>query len=222
MALIEAAPNQHHQSTNGAYKRPTGTDGRVAQHLARPGNPQLGAIAAWLPPAKAMGSHGGLRRGCAGYRTGDRYGQAGVGLVAGWRNRLRRAGAGVAEGALAGRAAHRDRLAGRRRALGLTQEELAAVLGVERSTVVRWEAGATQPLPWLRPKLARALHVPAGQLAELLGGPAPPGPGDRRAAAAPVPRQLPAAVAGFTGRAGELAALTGMLEQAGTACRGRW
>jgi DNA-binding SARP family transcriptional activator/tetratricopeptide (TPR) repeat protein len=35
-------------------------------------------------------------------------------------------------------------------------------------------------------------------------------------AASPVPRQLPAAVAGFTGRAAELAALTGMLDQAGT------
>jgi DNA-binding SARP family transcriptional activator len=33
---------------------------------------------------------------------------------------------------------------------------------------------------------------------------------------APVPRQLPAAVAGFTGRTAELAALTGMLDQAGT------
>ena len=104
------------------------------------------------------------------------------------------------------RAAPRDRLAARRRALGLTQEDLAARLQIERSTVVRWEAGATRPLPWLQPKLARALHVPAGQLAELLGGPAPPGPGDRGPAAAPVPRQLPAAVAGFTGRAGELAA----------------
>jgi DNA-binding SARP family transcriptional activator len=34
--------------------------------------------------------------------------------------------------------------------------------------------------------------------------------------ASPVPRQLPAAVAGFTGRAAELTALTGMLDQAGT------
>jgi tetratricopeptide (TPR) repeat protein/transcriptional regulator with XRE-family HTH domain len=119
----------------------------------------------------------------------------------------------VAEDAGGRRAAHRDRLAGRRRAVGLTQEGLAARLGVERSTVVRWEAGATEPLPWLRPKLAKALHVPAGQLAELLGGPAAVGP-TRAEAAAPVPRQLPAAVADFTGRTAQLAALTRMLDQA--------
>jgi DNA-binding XRE family transcriptional regulator len=52
----------------------------------------------------------------------------------------------VADDARAGRAIRRDWLAARRRALGLTQEDLAALLGVERSTVVRWEWGATQPL----------------------------------------------------------------------------
>ena len=87
------------------------------------------------------------------------------------------------------------------------------MLQIERSTVVRWEAGATQPLPWIWPKLARALEVRAGQLAELLGASAPGDP-DRRESAAPVPRQLPAAMTGFTGRAAELATLTGMLEQA--------
>jgi transcriptional regulator with XRE-family HTH domain len=126
----------------------------------------------------------------------------------------------VADDAGAGRAGKRDRLAARRRALGLTQEDLAALLGVERSTVARWERGATQPLPWIRPKLAKALQVPAAQLAELLGG-VPARPDSRRpAATAPVPRQLPAAVAGFTGRAGELAALTGMLGQAGAGAPG--
>ena len=138
----------------------------------------------------------------------------GVNLAAGWRNRLRRAGLAVAKDVKTGRPAHRDRLAARRRALGLTQEDLAALLGVERSTVVRWEAGATEPLPWLRPKLAKVLQIPLGRLTELLGGPAPAGPGDRRPAAAPVPRQLPSAVADFTGRVPELAALTRMLEQA--------
>ncbi len=126
----------------------------------------------------------------------------------------------MADDTKARRAARRDRLAGRRRALGLTQEDLAARLGVERSTVGRWERGTTQPLPWIRPKLAKVLQVPAGQLAELLDGPAPSGAGGREPAAAPVPRQLPAAVAGFTGRAGELAALTRMLEDAGAGAPG--
>jgi transcriptional regulator with XRE-family HTH domain len=131
-------------------------------------------------------------------------------------------GMAVAGDVGAGRAVPRDRLAARRRALGLTQEDLAAVLGVERSTVVRWERGATRPPPWLQPRLARALRVPAGRLAGLLAGPAPAGADDRGPAAAPVPvpRQLPAAVAGFTGRAGELAALTRMLDQIGAGAPG--
>jgi transcriptional regulator with XRE-family HTH domain len=37
-------------------------------------------------------------------------------------------------------AARRGRLAQRRKAVGQTQEQLAARLGVERTTVVRWEA----------------------------------------------------------------------------------
>jgi len=77
----------------------------------------------------------------------------------------------VADDVKAGRAAPRDRLAGRRRALGLTQEELAALLDIDRSTVVRWERGTTQPLPWIRPKVAKVLQIPVGQLDELLGGP---------------------------------------------------
>lgn len=39
-------------------------------------------------------------------------------------------------------AAKRQRLAARRKAVGLTQEHLAERLGVERSTVVRSESGA--------------------------------------------------------------------------------
>jgi len=126
----------------------------------------------------------------------------------------------VADDVKAGRAAPRDRLAGRRRALGLTQEELAALLDIDRSTVVRWERGTTQPLPWIRPKVAKVLQIPVGQLDELLGGPALPGLGDRGPAAAPVPRQLPAAVPDFTGRTGELAALARILEQTGAGAPG--
>jgi transcriptional regulator with XRE-family HTH domain len=62
----------------------------------------------------------------------------------------------------------RQRLSQRRKVVGLTQESLAQRLGVERSTVARWEAGATQPVPSMRPNVARALQVSIDQLAELL------------------------------------------------------
>src|SRR5918998_1611547 len=65
-------------------------------------------------------------------------------------------------------ALRRQGLARRRKAVGLTQEALAQRLGVERSTVVRWEAGDTEPLPSIRPHVAQALHVSLDQLAELL------------------------------------------------------
>jgi tetratricopeptide (TPR) repeat protein/transcriptional regulator with XRE-family HTH domain len=117
------------------------------------------------------------------------------------------------DGAAKDRAGKRGRLTQRRKAVGLTQEQLAEQLGVERTTVARWERGETQPLAWLQPKLARALEVSADRIEELLAvGDAPASPGGRAAA---VPRQLPAAVADFTGRAGELAALTRILDQAG-------
>jgi len=119
----------------------------------------------------------------------------------------------MSDGAAKTGAAKRGRLAQRRKAVGLTQEQLAGQLGVERTTVVRWERGETQPLPWLRPRLARALAVSADRIEELLAaGSAPASPPDRAAA---VPRQLPAAVADFTGRAAELQALTRVLDQAG-------
>ncbi|MGH3778940.1 MAG: helix-turn-helix domain-containing protein [Pseudonocardiaceae bacterium] len=65
-------------------------------------------------------------------------------------------------------APRRQGLSQRRKAVGLTQESLAERLGVERSTVVRWEAGDTEPLPSMRPNLARVLQVSIDQLAELL------------------------------------------------------
>ncbi len=62
----------------------------------------------------------------------------------------------------------RRALAERRKVVGYTQEQLAAVLDVERSTVVRWEAGETTPQPWCRPKLAGALAVSVDELDALL------------------------------------------------------
>jgi transcriptional regulator with XRE-family HTH domain len=67
----------------------------------------------------------------------------------------------------------RQRLAQRRKALGYSQERLAEHLGVERSTVARWEAGETEPQPWLRRRIARVLQVSAQQLEELLADPVP-------------------------------------------------
>ena len=64
----------------------------------------------------------------------------------------------------------RHTLAGRRRVVGYTQEQLAEVLGVERTTVVRWEAGEACPQPWCRPKLARALDVSVEELDTMLAG----------------------------------------------------
>lgn len=68
-------------------------------------------------------------------------------------------------------ATKRRALAERRKAVGKSQEQLAALVGVERSTVVRWEAGETTPLPWCRPKLARALAVSLDTLSVLLATP---------------------------------------------------
>lgn len=62
----------------------------------------------------------------------------------------------------------RRALAERRRVVGYTQEQLAEVLDVERSTVVRWEAGETTPQPWCRPKLAEALAVSVDELDAML------------------------------------------------------
>ena len=65
-------------------------------------------------------------------------------------------------------ACRRQELTRRRKAVGFTQESLAEQLGVERSTIIRWEAGESEPLPSIRPNLARALQVSIDQLAELL------------------------------------------------------
>jgi transcriptional regulator with XRE-family HTH domain len=105
----------------------------------------------------------------------------------------------MGDGAAANGAAKRDRLAQRRKAAGLTQEQLAAELGVERTTVVRWERGQTQPQPWLRPRLAKALGVSADRIEELLAADAAPARPEAQAAA--VPPELPAAVADSAGRA---------------------
>jgi transcriptional regulator with XRE-family HTH domain len=62
----------------------------------------------------------------------------------------------------------RDRLAARRRAMSFTQEAFAERLGVDVSTVRRWESGRTEPLPWQRENIARVLQVSPGRLDELI------------------------------------------------------
>ncbi|MFE5565078.1 multiprotein-bridging factor 1 family protein [Amycolatopsis japonica] len=55
-----------------------------------------------------------------------------------------------------------------RSAAGHTQETLAFALGVSVSTVGRWEAGASEPLPTTRPKLAKLLNMSLAQLDQVL------------------------------------------------------
>lgn len=62
----------------------------------------------------------------------------------------------------------RLRLIQRRKALGFTQEDLAAHLGCERTTIIRWERAETEPQPWLRPRIAQLLRLTAEELGDLL------------------------------------------------------
>jgi DNA-binding XRE family transcriptional regulator len=65
-------------------------------------------------------------------------------------------------------ARRRVALVGARKATGHTQESLAAELHVDRSTVIRWEAGDHAPLPYLWPRLARLLGQSPEQLRALI------------------------------------------------------
>lgn len=71
-------------------------------------------------------------------------------------------------------------LAKRRRALGYSQEKLAQLLGVDRTTVGRWESGRIDPQPPQRRGLASALEISFQELDALLAparatGQEPPG-----------------------------------------------
>lgn len=101
---------------------------------------------------------------------------------------------------------------------GLTQEELAARSGVSVSTIRGLETGQ-RPNPRLASvrQLAEALELPPGEHEELLSAAlgttvSPSAPPQTEAGLRVLPRQLPAAPAGFTGRAAELARLTHALD----------
>jgi transcriptional regulator with XRE-family HTH domain/tetratricopeptide (TPR) repeat protein len=64
--------------------------------------------------------------------------------------------------------ARRRHLAERRRALGFSQETLAHHLGVDRTTVGRWERGETEPTPYLQPRLGKLLNTTPDALPALL------------------------------------------------------
>ncbi|GAB2981290.1 helix-turn-helix domain-containing protein [Amycolatopsis acidiphila] len=74
-------------------------------------------------------------------------------------------------------------LANRRVVVGYTQEGLAEALGVDRTTIGRWERGEQQPQPWQRPDLALKLGITLEELDGLLRHPnsglptVPVGPG---------------------------------------------
>lgn len=55
-----------------------------------------------------------------------------------------------------------------RKVADFSQEGLAARLGVDRSTVARWEAGETTPQPCQRPRLADAFGLSLNELDQLL------------------------------------------------------
>ena len=51
-----------------------------------------------------------------------------------------------------------------RTALGITQEQLAAILGVTQGTVAQWETGRSHPSFDKLPKVAEALGVTVDEL----------------------------------------------------------
>jgi transcriptional regulator with XRE-family HTH domain len=76
----------------------------------------------------------------------------------------------------------RDRLAARRRELGLSQEQLAYALGHDPTTIGRWERAETTPQPLHRAPLAKALDITLPELNSLL---------TREPALTPAPAQDP-------------------------------
>ncbi|QUQ66270.1 SARP family transcriptional regulator [Kutzneria sp. CA-103260] len=110
-----------------------------------------------------------------------------------------------------------------RLSVGWTQDELADRSGVSVHSISVLEAGRRQPRLSSVSRLADALALDPRRREQLLAAArdnatlvaattvAPPA-----GSSGPVPRQLPCAVAGFTGRASQLKELTGLLDRTGT------
>ena len=60
-----------------------------------------------------------------------------------------------------------NKIQGIRSSKGLTQEQLASILNIDRSTIAKWETGQSLPRAELLPKLAAALGC---TIDELLSG----------------------------------------------------
>jgi DNA-binding SARP family transcriptional activator len=98
---------------------------------------------------------------------------------------------------------------------GRQAEALAAYQHLSSVLVSELGAEPGTELRALHQQILRAGHAPADSPpAASLAGPGPEGTTRRRIVGGLVPRQLPAVVAGFTGRAGEQAALLRILDQA--------
>ncbi|MBB5856386.1 multiprotein-bridging factor 1 family protein [Amycolatopsis umgeniensis] len=65
----------------------------------------------------------------------------------------------------------RDAFADRREQMGYTQESFGLAVGVEFSTVGRWERGDLTPHPYRRSRIAKALNVSLAELGALLTPP---------------------------------------------------
>jgi DNA-binding XRE family transcriptional regulator len=65
-------------------------------------------------------------------------------------------------------ATKRQRFAERRKACSFSQEAFAEALGVDRTTVQRWEKGENDPQPWHRPKIIKLLDTTSAELDSLL------------------------------------------------------
>ncbi|MBT2401711.1 helix-turn-helix transcriptional regulator [Streptomyces sp. ISL-100] len=101
-------------------------------------------------------------------------------------------------------AGKRTRFIQRRKAVGHTQETLAEALGVDRTTIGRWESGRGEPQVWMRPKLAQTLQVSLDELSDLLAA----GPSEQTVAVTPaaIPVAASSAMASLTEAVGADAA----------------